>query len=63
VTKVFQFLLCLYAFMIFHFEHIINKLTNIRQHNKPLLEYIGYTFRPVNRSSSDIPQSKSQVLF
>jgi len=40
-----------------------HKLTNTRQHNKCLLEYIGYMFRPVNRSSSGPQQSKSQVLF
>ena len=27
------------------------------------LEYIGYMFRPVNRSSSDLQQNKSKVLF
>ena len=27
-----------------------NKLINIRQHNKRLLDYTGYMFRPVNRS-------------
>jgi len=27
-----------------------NKLINTRQHNKRLLEYTGYMFRPVNRS-------------
>ena len=42
---------------------IDNKLTNTRQHNKYLLEYIGYMFRPVNRSSSGLQQNKSQVLF
>jgi len=31
---------------------VYNKITNIRQHNKYLLEYVGYMFRPVNRSSS-----------
>jgi len=41
----------------------ILKLTNTRQHNKYLLEYIGYMFRPVNRSSSGFQQNKSQVLF
>jgi len=40
-----------------------NKLTNTRQHNKYLLEYIDYMFRPVNRSSSGLQQNKSQVLF
>jgi len=39
------------------------KLTNTRQNNKYLLEYIGYMFRPVNRLSSDLQQSKSQELF
>jgi len=32
--------------------YIYNKINNIRQHNKYLLEYICYMFRPVNRSSS-----------
>jgi len=40
-----------------------NKLTSIRQHNKYLLESIGYMFRPVNRSSSGLQQNKSLVLF
>jgi len=31
-----------------------NKLTNTRQHNKYLLEYIGYMFRTVDRSSSGL---------
>jgi len=35
-----------------------NKFTNIRQHNNCLLEHIGYMFRPVNRSSSDLQQNK-----
>ena len=34
-----------------------------RQHNKYLLEYIGYMYRPVNRSSSGLHRNKSQVLF
>jgi len=29
-----------------------NKISIIRQHNKYLLEYKDYMFRPVNRSSS-----------
>ena len=44
-------------------KHDKNKLTNTRQHNKRLLEYTGYMFRPVNKSSSDLQQSKSQVIF
>jgi len=32
-------------------NYVYNKINNIRQHNY-LLEYIGYMFRPVNRSSS-----------
>ena len=39
-----------------------SKLINTRQHNKGLLEYTGYMFRPV-KSSSSLQQSKSQVLF
>ena len=31
---------------------VYNKINNIRQHNTYLLQYIGYMFRPVNRSSS-----------
>jgi len=38
-------------------------LTNTRQHNKRLLEYTGYVFRPVNGSSSGLQRSKCQVLF
>jgi len=38
-------------------------MTSTRQHNKYLLESIGYMFRPVKRSSSDLQQNKSQVLF
>ena len=45
------------------FTDLNNKLTNTRHHNKYLLEYIGYMFRPVNRSSSGLQQNKSQVLF
>ena len=44
--------------IIYHY-----KLVNTRQHNKHLLEYTGYMFRPVNRSSLCLQQSKSQVLF
>ena len=40
-----------------------NKLTNTRQQNKCLLQYTGYMFRPVSRSSSGLQQGKSQVLF
>ena len=35
-------------------NEVYNKINNIRQHNKYLLEYIGYMFQPVNRSSSTI---------
>ena len=44
-------------------NEIYNKFTDIRQHNKYLLEYIGYMFRPVNRSSSCHQLSESKVLF
>jgi len=44
-------------------QHNKNKLINTRQHNKRLLEYRGYMFRPVNKSSSGLQKSKSQVLF
>ena len=44
-------------------NEINNKLTSTRQHNKYLLDHIGYMFRPVNRSSSGLQQNKSQVLF
>ena len=44
-------------------NEINNKLTGTRQHNKYLLEYIGYIFRPVDRSSSGLQQNKSQSLF
>ena len=37
-------------------------MTSTRQHNKYLLGYIGYMFRPVNRSSSGLHQNKSQML-
>ena len=43
-------------------NEINNKLTSTRQHNKCLLEHIGYMFRPANRSSSGLQQDKSQVL-
>ena len=33
---------------------LYNKFTNIRQHNKYLLENISYIFRPVNRSISGL---------
>ena len=42
---------------------LYNTLTNSRQDNKCLLEYVGYMFQPVNRSLSGLQQSKSQVLF
>jgi len=41
--------------------YIINS-QNIYQHNKYLLEHIGYVFQPVNRSSSGLQQNKSKVL-
>jgi len=44
-------------------NEINNKLIGTRQHSKYLLEYIGYMFRTVNRSSSGLQQSKSQMLF
>ena len=44
-------------------NEIHNNLTNTRQHNNFLLEYIGYMFRPVNRSSSGLQRNKSQMLF
>jgi len=40
-------------------NEVYNKFTNVRQHNKYLLEHIGYMFRPVNRSSSGLHQNKS----
>jgi len=40
-------------------QHIFTK---IRQHNNYLLDHIGYMFRPVNRSSSDLQENKSKVL-
>jgi len=39
-------------------NHINNKLTSTGQHNKYLLEYIGYMFRLVNMSSSGLQQEK-----
>ena len=33
-------------------NEVYDKFTDIRQHDKYLLEYLGYMFRPVNRSSS-----------
>jgi len=45
------------------FGSIKTNLINTRQQNKRLLQYTGYMFRPVNRSSSGLQQSKSQVLF
>jgi len=44
-------------------QNIKKKLSNTCQHNKRLLEYTGYMFRPVTRSSPGLQQSKSQVLF
>jgi len=46
-----------------YYLHLNNKVTSARQHNKYLLQYTGYMFRPVNRSSSGLQQNKSQVLF
>jgi hypothetical protein len=43
-------------------NEVYNKFTNTRQHNKYLLEHIGYMFRPVNRSSSGLQQNKSKVM-
>ena len=43
-------------------NEVYDKFTAIRQHNKYLLEYLGYTFRPVNRSSSGHQQIESKVL-
>jgi len=42
---------------------INDKVISTHQHNKYLLEYIDYMFRPVNRSSSGLQQNMSQVLF
>ena len=42
---------------------VYDKFTDICQHNKYLLEYLGYVFRPVNRSSSGHQYSESEVLF
>ena len=44
-------------------NEVYDKFTDIRQHNKYLLEYLGYMFRPVNRSSSGHQYSESEVLF
>jgi len=44
-------------------NEISNNLTNTHQHNEYLMEYIGYMFRPVNRSSSGLQQNKSEALF
>jgi len=41
---------------------VYSKFTNIRQHKNYLLDHIGYMFRPVNRSSSGLQQSKSKML-
>jgi len=41
-------------------EHMLgnkNKLINTRQHNKLLIKYTGYMFRPVNRSSKTAPET------
>jgi len=43
-------------------NEVYNKFPNTRQHNKYLLQQIGYMFRPVNRSSSGLQQNKSKVL-
>ena len=45
-------------------KHLIlnNKLTSTRQHNKYLLQYVGYIFCPVNRSLSGLHRNKSHVL-
>jgi len=43
-------------------NELTNKFTNTRQHNKYLLQYIGYVFRHVIRSSSGLHRNKSQVL-
>jgi len=50
-------------FILFWNDTLQNKITNIRQHNKYLLEYIGCMFRPVKRSSSGQKESESKVLF
>jgi len=42
---------------------VYDKFIDIRQHNKYLLEYLGYMFRPVNKSSSGHQYSESEVLF
>ena len=42
---------------------LYDKFTDIRQHNKYSLEYLGFMFRPVNRSSSGHQYSESEVLF
>ena len=42
---------------------VYDRFTDIRQHNKYLLEYLDYMFRPVNRSSSGHQYSESEVLF
>ena len=44
-------------------QHNKNKLTNTRQPNKCLLEYTGYMFRLVNRSSSWLMRTKIQNVF
>jgi len=41
---------------------VYNKFTNRRQHNNYLLDHIGYMFRPVNKSSSDLQQNNWKVL-
>jgi len=43
-------------------NEVYNKFTNIHQHNNYLLDYIGYMFRPANRSSSGLQWNKSKVL-
>ena len=43
-------------------NELSNKLTSTRQHNKYLLEHIGYMFRPVNRSSSGLDRNVSGAV-
>ena len=38
-----------------------NKMTSTRQHNKYLLEYMDYMFRPINRSSSGLHRNKQHL--
>ena len=59
--------ICLCAFVITvtvqPYVFVYDKFTDIRQHNKYVLEYLGYMFRPVKRSSSGHQYSESEVLF